>query len=80
MAKKAATVKVQKAAVQVLGAGVEASFEGDTLVLRIDTSKNFGKSASGKNTILGSTLGNKQIVLPNGKLAAVGVNVYSNQI
>jgi hypothetical protein len=42
------------------------------LVIRVDLTKSFGPSSSGKTTIIGSTQGNQQVE-PG---VYVGVNVY----
>ena len=51
---------------------VEMENVGGKLVITVDLSKEFGKSASGKNVIIASTEGN--IVLEGG--VTVGLNVY----
>ncbi len=52
---------------------VEMSLEGNTLIIKVDLSKEFGPSASGKTTIIASTEGN--VTVP-GHEAKVGLNVY----
>ena len=54
---------------------VEVSREGNFLILKIDTTKRFGKSASGKNTIIAKTEGN--VTLEGG--VTVGLNVYCKE-
>ena len=51
---------------------VEVKIEGSIMTLTIDTSKRFGKSASGKNTIVASSQGN--VTLEGG--ISVGLNAY----
>lgn len=57
---------------QNLGTNVQATRVGDILTLTIDLSQTFGRSASGKSTIVASTQGNKAIDADT----FVGVNVY----
>jgi hypothetical protein len=52
---------------------VEMTVEGTTLTIRVDLSKEFGPSASGKTIIIASTEGN--VTIPN-RLEKVGLNVY----
>ena len=58
-----------------LGSGsrnVSAKVEGRILTLTIDLDASFGRSASGKSTIVASTGGNK----PLGEGTFIGLNVY----
>ena len=52
---------------------VEMKIEGNTLVIRVDLSKELGPSSSGKTTIIATTEGN--ISVP-GREEKVGLNVY----
>lgn len=52
---------------------VEMTVEGTTLTIKVDLSKEFGPSASGKTTIIASTEGN--VTIPN-REEKVGLNVY----
>lgn len=52
---------------------VETKIEGNKLVITVDLTKDFGKSKSGKSTIVASTGGN--VTLPDGK-TKLGLNVY----
>ena len=52
---------------------VEISVSGDTLTIKVDLTKNFGPSSSGKTIIIASTEGNYP--LP-GRTEVVGLNVY----
>ena len=52
---------------------VEMTVEGTTLTIRVDLSKEFGPSASGKTIIIASTEGN--VTIPN-REEKVGLNVY----
>jgi len=52
---------------------VEMTVEGTMLTIKVDLSKEFGPSASGKTTIIASTEGNVTITNREEK---VGLNVY----
>lgn len=52
---------------------VELSVEGTMLTIKIDLSKEFGPSASGRTIIIASTEGN--VTIPN-RQEKVGLNVY----
>ncbi len=56
------------------------SFEGDTLVLKIDASRAAlaaaTPSATGKTKIVATSSGNQAITLPNGTVLNLGVNAY----
>jgi len=52
---------------------VEISIQGDTLTIKVDLTKSFGPSSSGKTVIIASTEGNYP--LP-GRKEVVGLNVY----
>lgn len=52
---------------------VEMKLEGDILTIRVDLSKEFGPSSSGKTTIIASTEGNVSVPDRDEK---VGLNVY----
>ena len=54
---------------------VEIKTEGSKMIITIDTSKEFGPSASGKTIIIASTEGN-QAVSVNSKVVTLGLNVY----
>lgn len=51
----------------------EMTVEGDTLVIRVDLTKEFGPSSSGKTLIVASTEGN--VPVP-GREERVGLNIY----
>ena len=53
---------------------VEMSIEGNILTIKVDLSKEFGPSASGKKIIIASTEGN--VTIPGHEEAKVGLNVY----
>ncbi|NUQ34321.1 MAG: hypothetical protein HUU29_05215 [Planctomycetaceae bacterium] len=52
---------------------IEMSVEGESLVLKIDLSKSFGPSSSGKTIIVASSEGN--VTVP-GRSEKIGLNVY----
>jgi hypothetical protein len=52
---------------------VELTVEGNILTIKVDLTKDFGPSASGKSITIGTTEGNYS--LP-GREEKVGVNVY----
>jgi len=53
---------------------ITMEMEGKTLVIKIDTSKKFGTSASGKSEIVASTEGN--ISVEGTKDLKIGINCY----
>lgn len=54
---------------------VETKIEGTKLTVTMDLTKDFGRSASGKTTIIASTEGNQKIATPNGEVT-LGLNLY----
>lgn len=52
---------------------VEMTIDGNILTIKVDLSKEFGPSSSGKTTIIASTEGN--IAVPD-RDEKVGLNVY----
>lgn len=60
-----------KSGAQTIGKNISYEMDGDVLVLRIDTTQDFGPSNSGKTIIIASTEGNKTI----GDVR-VGLNCY----
>ena len=52
---------------------VEMNVEGNTLVIKVDLTKEFGPSASGKTIIIASTEGNQSVKSRDEK---IGLNVY----
>jgi hypothetical protein len=52
---------------------VEMSIEGAVLTIRVDLSKEFGPSSTGKTILIASTEGN--VTIPN-RQEKVGLNVY----
>lgn len=53
---------------------VEMKLEGDILTIKVDVTKEFGPSASGKTIIIASTEGN--ISIPEKENVKIGLNVY----
>jgi hypothetical protein len=53
---------------------VEMSVEGNTLTIKVDLSKEFGPSTSGKTIIIASSEGNQSI--PGKETIKIGLNVY----
>ena len=54
---------------------VKMRVEGNILTITIDLTQDFGKSTSGKTTIIASTEGNQALPPPNEQIK-VGLNVY----
>jgi hypothetical protein len=52
---------------------IEMTVEGETLIIKVDLSKDFGPSKSGKTIIVASTAGNVPIPDRDEK---IGLNVY----
>ena len=53
---------------------VEMTVEGTTLTIKVDLSKEFGPSSSGKTIIIASTEGN--VSIPGAEDKKIGLNVY----
>ncbi|MBF0537565.1 MAG: hypothetical protein HQL03_04830 [Nitrospirae bacterium] len=53
---------------------IEMSLEGNILTIKVDITKEFGPSSSGKTIIIASTEGNQTI--PGKDNVKVGLNVY----
>lgn len=59
-----------------VGKGIKYNLdESGLLSIEIDTTQDFGKSTSGKSTIIASSSGNKPIEV-NGKTIYLGLNLY----
>ena len=56
---------------------VEMKVEGDTLVIKVDLTKEFGPSSSGKTIIIASTEGNQS--MPERDGVKIGLNVYKKK-
>ena len=54
---------------------IEMSTEGQILTIKVDLSQRFGKSSSGKSTIVASTEGNPSV--PGHEEIKIGLNVYT---
>ncbi|MEC4681805.1 MAG: hypothetical protein VST67_14055 [Nitrospirota bacterium] len=55
---------------------VELTIEGTMLTIKVDLSKDFGPSTSGKTTIIASTEGNVSILEREEK---IGLNIYKKK-
>lgn len=55
---------------------VELTVDGTMLTIRVDLSKDFGPSSSGKTTIIASTEGNVSIP---GREEKIGLNIYKKK-
>ena len=53
---------------------IEMTIDGDMLTIKVDISKTFGKSSSGKSIIIASTEGN--VSVPGKDEVKIGLNVY----
>ncbi|MBN2034268.1 MAG: hypothetical protein JW836_13425 [Deltaproteobacteria bacterium] len=53
---------------------VEMTVEGNILTIKVDLSKEFGPSSSGKTIIIASTEGN--VSIPSEEEKKIGLNVY----
>ena len=56
---------------------VEMTVEGNILTIKIDLTKEFGPSASGKTIIIATSEGNQSI--PGAEEKKIGVNVYKRR-
>ncbi len=56
---------------------VEMKLDGDILTIKVDITKEFGPSASGKTIIIASTEGN--ISIPDKEEVKIGLNVYKKK-
>lgn len=56
---------------------VEMSVQGNILTIKVDISKEFGPSSSGKTIIIASTEGN--ISVPEKEDVKIGLNVYKKK-
>jgi len=53
---------------------IEMNVEGNILTIKVDLSKEFGSSASGKSTIIATTEGNMSV--PGAEDKKIGLNIY----
>jgi hypothetical protein len=56
---------------------VEMKLEGDILTIKVDVTKEFGPSSSGKTIIIASTEGN--ISIPDKEDVKIGLNIYKKK-
>ena len=56
---------------------VEMTIEGNILTLKVDLTKEFGPSSSGKTIIIASTEGN--VSVPDDEEKKIGLNVYKKK-
>lgn len=56
---------------------VDMKLEGNILTIKVDLTKEFGLSSSGKTIIIASTEGNQSI--PGREDAKIGLNVYKKK-
>ncbi len=56
---------------------VEITVDGDILTVKVDLSKEFGESSSGKSIIIGSTEGNQSV--PDKEEIKIGLNVHKKK-
>jgi len=56
---------------------IEMKLEGDILTIKVDVTKEFGPSSSGKTIIIASTEGN--ISIPEKDEIKIGLNVYKKK-
>ena len=53
---------------------VDMKLEGSTLTIKVDISKDFGESKSGKSITIASTEGN--VSIPENEDIKIGLNIY----
>jgi predicted membrane protein len=73
--KKSFIQTIQKG--EIIMKNIEMTVEGNILTIKVDLTKEFGPSASGKTIIIGTTEGN--ISIPGCEDAKVGLNVYKKK-
>jgi len=56
---------------------VEIKVEDNILIIKVDLTKEFGPSSSGKTIIIASTEGN--VAIPEKEEAKIGLNVYKKR-
>ncbi|MDD5616570.1 MAG: hypothetical protein PHH85_10260 [Candidatus Methanoperedens sp.] len=56
---------------------VEMSVDGNILTIKVDLTKDFGPSSSGKTTIIASSEGNQSV--PGKEAVKIGLNVYKKK-
>jgi len=56
---------------------VDMSIEGNILTIKVDLTKDFGPSSSGKTIIIASSEGNQSV--PGKEAVKIGLNVYKKK-
>ncbi len=56
---------------------IEMSVEGNILTIKVDLTKEFGPSSSGKTIIIASSEGNQSV--PGKEAVKIGLNVYKKK-
>ena len=56
---------------------VDMKVEGNVLTIKVDLTKTFGLSSSGKNVIVASTEGNQSV--PDREDIKIGLNIYTKK-
>ncbi|HLC14712.1 MAG TPA: hypothetical protein VJL89_00595 [Thermodesulfovibrionia bacterium] len=56
---------------------VDMTVEGNTLIIKVDLTKEFGLSSSGKSLIIASTEGNMSV--PDNAEVKIGLNIYKKK-
>lgn len=56
---------------------IEMSVDGNILIIKVDLTKDFGPSSSGKTVIIATTEGNQSV--PGKEAIKVGLNVYKKK-
>ncbi|MBU4491271.1 MAG: hypothetical protein KKD69_02290 [Euryarchaeota archaeon] len=56
---------------------VEMSVDGNILTIKVDLTKDFGPSSSGKTVIIATTEGNQSV--PGKEAVKIGLNVYKKK-
>ena len=56
---------------------IEMTVEGKILTIKVDLSKEFGPSSSGKTIIIASSEGNQSV--PNDSNIKIGLNIYKKK-
>jgi hypothetical protein len=57
---------------------VEMAVEGNILTIKVDLTKEFGPSSSGKTIIIATTEGN--VSIPGHEEGKIGLNVYKKKV
>ena len=56
---------------------VEISIDGNIMTIKVDLSKEFGPSTSGKSIVIASSEGNKSV--PGKEDVKIGLNIYKKK-